>query len=182
MLKNLKVFIPLILFAAIAFFLWRGLSLNPSRVPSPFINKPVPVFSARNLHRPNFFITEKEFKGHVSLLNVFATWCMSCQAEHPVLMDIQRLGRVKIYGIDFKDERQKVLAWLANHGDPYEKVLHDPQGRLGINLGVYGTPETFVIDQQGIIRYKVIGPISPRTWHTKLQPLIQRLQKADKPA
>jgi len=158
--KLLMALIPLILFSVIAMFLAKGLKQNPHKVPSPFIGKQFPIFSAASLEAPEHRLTNKLFQGHVSLLNVFASWCLYCRSEHPVLMDIKDNHQLIIYGLDYKDKRIAAIAWLKNYGDPYTKVIFDPQGKLAVNLGVYGTPETFIIDEDGVIRYKYVGPIS----------------------
>lgn len=175
--RYIKMAIPLIIFIMIAVFLWRSLKTNPHKIPSPLIGKSVPVFSASSLFDAKQIITNQNLTGKVSILNVFATWCMTCHAEHPVLMDIHDSHRVNIYGLDYKDNRAKAKAWLAKYGDPYTKVIFDPKGLLGINLGVYGTPETFIIDQKGIIRYKHIGAVSPDVWKDDMLPRIIRLEK-----
>jgi len=175
-IKQIKLLLPLAIFLVIVVFLWLGLKGDPHVIPSPFIGKPVPVFQAPLLGNPKLKISDKDFKGHVSLLNVFATWCVSCRAEHPVLMDIKDSHRVNIYGLNFKDKRASAIEWLSRFGDPYTKVIYDPTGKIGIDFGVYGTPETFVIDRKGIIRYKYIGPISPRKWREKLLPEVESLE------
>ena len=177
LLQYLKLGLPIAIFLVIVFFLWRGLSLHPHRIPSPYINKPAPHFSAHLLEQPEKVVTNATFKGHVSLLNVFASWCVSCRAEHPVLMDIHDSHLVNIYGLNFRDKRKSAIAWLKKFGDPYTEVLFDPTGKIGINFGVYGTPETFVIDQHGVVRYKYIGPISPTEWHDTLRPEILKLER-----
>ncbi len=176
--KALRVALPLLIFIIIVVFLWRGLSRNPHRVPSPFINRALPKFNAETLKHPNKVITNQDLKGHVSLLNVFATWCLSCRAEHPVLMEIHNSHLVKIYGLNYKDQRQLAESWLIKFGNPYSEVIYDPKGTVGINLGVYGTPETFIIDAKGIIRYKYIGPISPEEWRDTIKPEVEKLKRA----
>jgi len=175
--RQIKLIIFAILFIGLAIILWKGLSRNPHRIPSPFINKAVPIFTGSTLESDNKLVSNKLFRGHVSLLNVFATWCVSCRAEHPILMDIHDWHRVNIYGLNYRDNRAKAKAWLAKYGNPYTKIIFDPQGSIGINFGVYGTPETFLIDRHGIIRYKDIGPISPTEWQETLKPEIIRLEK-----
>ncbi len=177
MTKILKAFIPLLVFIIIAIFLWQGLKRNPHRIPSPFINKELPEFAAPSLYQPNQMITHQAFIGHVSLLNVFATWCIACHAEHPTLMDVHNKKTVPIYGLDYKDQRPAAKKWLAKYGDPYKKVLFDSNGKVGLDVGVYGTPETFVIDKKGVIRYKYIGPMSPTAWREKVLPIVKKLQQ-----
>lgn len=175
----IRTSVPLIIFIIIAVFLQRGLYRDPHRIPSPLIGKPVPEFRAATLKNPNEQITNKILKGQVSLLNVFATWCISCRAEHPILIDIRHSHQVVIYGLNYKDNRQAALKWLQQYGNPYNKIIYDPAGQIGINFGVYGTPETFIIDKKGIIRYKYIGPIAPTEWHDELLPEISRLENND---
>ncbi len=175
--KLLKALIPLLLFSVIAVFLLKGLKRNPHEVPSAFIGKPVPKFSAASLERPEKQLTSKIFYGHVSLLNVFASWCLYCRSEHPVLMDIKSLDQLAIIGLDYKDKRSSAIRWLRKYGNPYGDVIFDPQGKLAINLGVYGTPETFIVDKKGVIRYKYVGPISPTEWKEKLLPVVTRLER-----
>ncbi len=174
MIRLLKLSAPLIVFMIIAIFLWRGLHINPHKIPSPLLGKSLPAFRAENLLEPEASVTDANLKGQVTLLNVFATWCATCQAEHPILMDIAREHGVRLVGLDYKDSRTKAMAWLKSYGNPYSMVISDPLGKLGISLGVYGTPETFVIDKNGIIRYKYIGGLSPNVWHDTLKPQVEK--------
>ncbi len=176
MLKKLKVILPLVIFLTIAFFLWKGLSGTPNRIPSPLIGKSVPTFDIATLQNPQVKFSNKELLGHVSIINVWATWCYACRAEHSVLMDISEHNKVAIYGLNYKDKRQSALDWLNKYGDPYKQVLFDPKGTLAINFGVYGAPETFVVDKKGIIRYKYTGPISPDAWKDDILPVVKKLQ------
>jgi len=169
-------FIPLLVFLGITLFLWRGLSHDPSEIPSPFINKPLPKFHAQTLFQSNNALSNQQFLGHISLLNVWATWCISCRAEHPILMEIAQSKEVALYGLDYKDDRKMAKQWLAKYGNPYQIIAFDPTGQLGIDLGVYGTPETFIIDQKGFVRFKYVGPISPTVWQDELLPKIKQLQ------
>ena len=120
-----------------------------------------------------------DFAGKVTLLNVWASWCVSCRQEHPLLVELARKGSVQVYGLNYKDTRQDARRWLASFGDPYVASAFDEDGRVGIEWGVYGVPETFVIDRKGVIRHKLTGPVTPENWAKTLQPLIQRLQTAD---
>lgn len=178
----IPMFAPLIIFGVVVFFLWMGLHHNPRLLPSPLINKTIPQFSAENLQHPAQMINEKDFKGKVSIVNVFATWCIACHTEHPVWMEIKKTmpprspAKIQIVGLNYKDNRKTAQQWLAEYGDPYDQILFDPHGEIGINFGVYGTPETFIVDKQGIIRFKQIGAISPRVWKEKLLPEIQKWQ------
>lgn len=170
----MRYFLPLIIFLGIAGFLWKGLKNDPHQLPSALINKPLPEFTYPSLVHEGQKITQKEFLGHVSLLNVWGTWCITCHAEHPVLMDIARSKEVLIYGLDYKDNPIVAKQWLKKYGDPYQDVISDEKGTLAIDFGVYGTPETFVIDKHGVIRYKHIGAISPDVWQDKIQPEVKK--------
>lgn len=179
-LAHLIIITPLIIFLFIVCCLWRGLNHDPHAIPIPpsLINHPVPKFTAATLLDANKTVNQTILKNHlITMLNVFASWCTSCQVEHPILMDINRSHTVNLVGLNYKDQRNDVLPWLKKLGNPYQTIIYDPQGQLGINLGVYGTPETFIIDSQGIIRYKYIGPITPDIWQQELLPLITSLQK-----
>lgn len=177
LVNQLKAFIPLLLFIIIGFFLWRGLSLDPHKVPSALIGRNIPDFNLPRLTQPDSLLSNKLFLGHVSLLNVWATWCVACAEEHPILVDIAATKQVPIYGLDYKDSRPKALAYLKQYGDPYQVIGFDRAGKTAINWGVYGTPETFIIDKHGVIRYKQIGPINHKRWQQKLLPMVIALQK-----
>jgi cytochrome c biogenesis protein CcmG, thiol:disulfide interchange protein DsbE len=166
---------PLALFLVLAGFLAFGLRLDPREVPSPLINKPAPAFTASLLAHPEQAMTKADFAGKVWMLNVWASWCVSCREEHPLLVDFSRRGVVPVYGLDYKDNRQAGLAWLQRHGNPYTDVLSDPDGRIGINYGVYGVPETYIIDRDGVIRYKHIGPVTEKVLRDEIEPLVRRL-------
>lgn len=168
---------PLLIFIILSVFLWRGLHEDPHALSSTLINKPLPVFAMSSLTQSHFKMTEKNFLGQVTLLNVFATWCLSCHSEHPVLMDIAHSGEIIVYGLDYKDDSMAATAWLAKYGNPYREIINDSKGDFAINLGVYGTPETFIIDRRGIIRDKYTGPITMEVWQKILLPKIKRLQK-----
>ncbi|HVV69280.1 MAG TPA: DsbE family thiol:disulfide interchange protein [Gammaproteobacteria bacterium] len=166
----------LLLFIVLMTFLWRGLKRDPHELPSALIGKPVPEFNYASLLRKEGSLSNKMFLGHVSLLNVWATWCITCHAEHPVLMDIAHSGVVTVYGLNYKDDFFQATDWLKKYGNPYADVIFDGKGTLAIDFGVYGTPETFVIDSKGIIRDKYIGAISPDVWKNKIEPEVLRLQ------
>ncbi len=170
-----RFLLPLALFLVLAAFLAIGLRLDPREVPSPLINKPAPAFQAAVLARPQARIQRDDMLGKVWLLNVWASWCGACRDEHPLLVDFARQTKVPIYGLNYKDQRADGLAWLQRFGNPYAESLFDPDGRIGIDYGVYGVPETFVIDRQGVIRYKHIGPISPAALRDKIEPLLRKL-------
>lgn len=173
-------FIPLIAFVVLGILLGIGLTLDPKEVPSPFIGKPAPDFRLAKLNSPEEKFSPADFKGKVWLLNVWATWCVSCRAEHEVLKEVAQLGVVDIVGLNYKDEPADARAWLRALGNPYQFNVEDRDGRVGIDWGVYGTPETFVIDREGIIRYKQIGPVSAEVWIETLQPLITKLKAEGK--
>lgn len=171
---RLRYLLPLGVFVGLVALLAIGLGLNPRLVPSPLIGKATPDFELSSLTEPAQTLTEDDLKGQVSLLNVWATWCVACRAEHEFLMALAQQG-VPIYGVNYKDERQPALRWLATLGDPYVASIYDPQGILALDLGVYGAPETFVLDRNGVVAYKHIGPLTLDVWHEKLLPLVQKL-------
>lgn len=173
----LKYLLPLAVFAALLVLLGIGLTLNPREVPSPLIGKPAPGFQLPRLDDPSQIVSEQVLRGKVSLLNVWASWCMACRQEHPQLMELMRRGEVALVGLNYKDDRQTALELLQRTGNPYQVIAFDGDGKVGIDFGVYGVPETFVIDKQGIIRYKHIGPITPEDWEQKLAPLVRYLEK-----
>jgi cytochrome c biogenesis protein CcmG, thiol:disulfide interchange protein DsbE len=175
-MKSLRFVLPLLVFIVLLGFLWHGLSLNPREVPSPLIGKPAPSFQLARLDQPSKAVSEKDLRGQVWLLNVWASWCVSCMDEHPVLLDFSKRNVVPIYGLNYKDKRDAALAWLTQHGNPYAVSLSDPEGRVGIDYGVYGVPETYVIDKAGVIRYKRIGPVTPEVLAQKILPLVKELQ------
>ena len=168
---------PLILFGALVGFLFVGLSLNPREVPSPLIGKPVPAFELAQLHDPARVIGPGDMAGKVWLLNVWASWCVACRQEHPVLRDLAALNVLPMVGLNYKDVRADGIAWLARFGDPYVVSAFDQDGRAGIDFGVYGVPETFVIDKRGTIRFKHIGPLTAKVVETKLVPLVKELER-----
>jgi len=176
----LRFLVPLLFFGVLVGLLGWGLTRDPSLVPSPLINKPVPTFTLPELKQPGkTFSSARLARGHVALVNVWASWCVSCRAEHPMLLQIARSGIVPIYGLDYKDTRKAALNWLDEFGDPYRAVAQDKSGKVGINWGVYGVPETYVVDGKGIIRYKRVGPITPKVWKQKMRPLIVRLKNGE---
>ncbi|WP_455204641.1 DsbE family thiol:disulfide interchange protein [Kaarinaea lacus] len=179
MAKNLRYLIPLIIFIVLAGFLYRGLSLKPREVPSPFINKPAPDFRLQNLHNMSEQFSNQDMKGKVWLLNVWASWCVACRQEHPLLVQMARKGEVPIYGLNYKDAPSQARQWLKQHGNPYELSVVDYEGNVGIDYGVYGVPETFVIDKRGVIRHKVIGPISTTILRECVMPMVSMLEQED---
>ena len=175
---NRKLLIPLGIFVVLAAFLFAGLWRDPREVPSPLVGRPAPTFSLAQLHQPTAKLSAADMKGQVWLLNVWASWCVSCRDEHPLLVELAKAKIVPIVGLDYKDEPGPGKTWLAQHGDPYTVSVMDRDGRVGIDFGVYGVPETFVIDKEGTIRYKQIGVITPEALEKKLLPLIRELQKS----
>jgi len=170
-------FIPLILFIALGVVLYRGLSLNPQALPSALVGQEMPEFTLTQLLKPGVTLTKKDLEGDIVLLNVWGTWCVYCKYEHPYLVDIAQSKRVKLYGLNYKDDRQDAKQWLVDYEDPYVLSIFDPLGKLGIELGVTAAPETFVIDKHGMIRMKHVGPIDARVWKDKFIPLIENLEK-----
>ena len=171
-----KYLIPLAIFLVLCGFLAAGLQLNPREVPSPLIDKPAPPFTLNQLSDPSKPFSSKDMLGQVWMLNVWASWCVSCRDEHPVLVDLAKKKIVPLYGLNYKDQRPDALKWLAQFGDPYDLSIVDADGRIGIDYGVYGVPETYVIDKQGIIRYKRIGAVTPQVLETQILPLLKKLQ------
>ena len=173
-----RFLIPLALFIVLVGFLAVGLKLDPHEVPSPLVGKPAPLFELPQLAQPDLKFSPVEMKGKVWLLNVWASWCVSCRQEHPVLVALSKTGAVPVYGLNYKDQRADGMKWLGQFGDPYVMSLFDADGRVGIDYGVYGVPETFVIDKRGMIRLKLVGPVTPELIRDKLLPLIKELNHA----
>ncbi|MCK2087133.1 DsbE family thiol:disulfide interchange protein [Thauera aromatica] len=193
-----KFLVPLALFFGLAGFLAFGLTLNPREVPSPLIDKPAPGFSLARLDQPEQRFALEEMRGEVWLLNVWASWCVACRQEHPVLVRMAQQKLVPIVGLNYKEVRgdgainargmaleaetglaiERARRWLADHGDPYALSVLDIDGRVGIDFGVYGVPETFLIDREGRIRYKHIGPITPDSLQSELLPRIEEVRRA----
>ena len=173
----MRYLIPLILFGVLVAFLAIGLGRDPHEVPSPLINKAAPFFKLAQLKDPSKSFTAEEMRGRVWLLNVWASWCISCRDEHPLLIEYARTGAVPIYGLNYKDRPEDALGWLQELGDPYVLSVSDLDGRVGIDYGVYGAPETYLIDQQGVIRFKQIGAVTPDVWTKNILPLVQELNR-----
>jgi len=157
-------------------FLFIGLNLDPREVPSPLVGKPAPQFSLPRLDNPEQVFSGKDMLGKVWLLNVWASWCGACKEEHPLLVSLAKTGFVPVVGMDYKDTRDEALQWLAQGGNPYMTTIMDVDGRVGINYGVYGVPETYVIDKKGIIAYKKTGPITMQSLREVIVPLVKKLQ------
>lgn len=176
-MKRLKLFIPLAIFIALVALLLKGLDLDPTAMPSALIDDPMPEFRLSALRDPERMLNRDELLGEVALLNVWATWCPSCKVEHPFLIKLAERENLPIIGVDYKDERASALQWLTRLGDPYVLNIFDPDGKLGIDLGVFGAPETYVLDHQGVIRYKHVGVVNERVWKERLEPLITELRR-----
>ena len=173
----MRYLIPLFAFMVLAAFLLVGLTLNPRQVPSPLINKPAPKFQLDQLHEPDKNMSSDDNLGKVWILNVWASWCVACRDEHPLLVQLAKSGIVPVYGLNYKDERSTALQWLKRYGDPYAISIVDIDGKVGIDYGVYGVPETYVIDKKGIIRHKQIGPVTVDSLEKTIIPLIKELQQ-----
>lgn len=173
-----RFLLPLGIFIMLVLFLGIGLRLNPREIPSPFIDKPAPSFKLTQLHDAAKTIAPQDMAGQVWLLNVWASWCVSCRQEHPVLMELAKQGVVPILGLNYKDTRDAGSGWLRQYGNPYQISAFDSDGRVGIDYGVYGVPETFVIDKRGVIRMKHIGPVTQQVVVEKFLPLIKELNRA----
>ena len=169
--------IPLALFVGLVVFLAIGLGRDPHEVPSPLINKPAPAFQLPQLHESTKTFSAQEMRGKVWLLNVWASWCVSCREEHSLLLDLARSGEVPLYGLNYKDQRNDAITWLNELGNPYLLSAADLDGRVGIDYGVYGAPETYLIDRDGVIRFKHVGPLTPEVIQGKVLPLARDLNK-----
>lgn len=172
----MRFLLPLAIFVILVIFLGIGLTLNPRQVPSPLIDKPAPIFHLQQLYDSSKTLSSEDNLGKVWMLNVWASWCVACRDEHPVLVELSKLGIVPIYGLNYKDQRDTAMQWLRQYGNPYETSIVDADGKVGINYGVYGVPETYVIDKEGIIRYKHIGPVTVKSLEDKILPLINELK------
>jgi cytochrome c biogenesis protein CcmG/thiol:disulfide interchange protein DsbE len=171
----MRYVIPLGAFIVLVAFLAIGLGLDPRYVPSPLIDKPLPNFELPELGTRHSRITTADLAGKPRLLNVWASWCVACRVEHPLLLDLAKSGKAAIVGLNYKDAHDDALAWLKQHGDPYERTVFDEHGSLGLDLGVYGVPETFVIDRHGVIRYKQVGPITDDALASVIMPMLEQL-------
>ena len=170
-----RYFVPLIVFVVMLAFLAIGLQLKPREIPSPLIDKAAPRFSLPTLAAPEQTLSSQDLRGKVWVLNVWASWCVACREEHPLLVEMAKLNAVPIFGLNYKDKRADALGWLARFGNPYTASLSDTEGLVGIDYGVYGVPETFVIDKAGVIRHKVIGPVTVESIRDVILPLVRKL-------
>ena len=174
---NKSLLIPLGVFLLLVVFLALGFRLqNPHLLPSALIDKPFPEFELEDLRQPGQLRTLADLSGEVSLVNVWATWCPNCLVEHPELLRISRETDLPLYGVNSNDDNRKALRWLQRHDNPYEYSIVDNKGTLAIDLGVYGAPETFVLDASGVIRFRHVGPVTPEVWREKLLPVVEHLQ------
>jgi cytochrome c biogenesis protein CcmG, thiol:disulfide interchange protein DsbE len=178
-MKSLRFIIPLGVFAVLVAFLAVGLKLDPREVPSPLIGKPAPAFALTRLDDETKTIRREDMLGKVWMLNVWASWCAVCREEHPTLTAFARTKQMLVIGLNYKDKREDGLAWLTRYGNPYDASLWDGDGRIGIEFGVYGAPETFIIDKQGVIRFKQIGAVTPEVIQQRILPLLKELKDAD---
>ena len=170
-----RTLIPAVIFAALVAFLAVGLTRDPREVPSPLIGKSAPAFSLATLEAPEKILTLGDMAGKPWVLNVFASWCAPCREEHPLLVDLAKKTPTPIYGLNYKDKAADAERWLGQFGNPYKAVLVDRDGRAGIDYGVYGVPETFVIDRNGTVRYKKVGPLTQEVISGKILPLLKEL-------
>ncbi len=174
-MKSIRFILPLAIFLVLAFFLARGLFLDPRDVPSPLIGKPVPAFSVPLLSDSAKTLSAAELRGKVYLLNVWGSWCVSCRDEHPTLMALAKQGTLPIYGLNWKDKHEDAVAWLTRFGDPYVATGVDRDGKVAIDFGVYGAPETYLVDREGIIRFKQTGRLTREIIEEQIKPLVARL-------
>lgn len=172
-----RFLIPIGVFVVLVGFFWKGLGLNPRDLPSPLIDKPAPTFQLPQLHNTQQSFSPEEMKGKVWMLNVWASWCASCRYEHPLFLELARSGEVPIYGLNYKDAPADAKNWLNQLGDPYVLSVSDMAGDVGIDYGVYGVPETYIIDKQGVIRHKHTGPVDREALEKEILPLIRELKK-----
>ncbi len=172
-----RFLVPLGMFVVLVVFLAIGLNRDPHEVPSPLVNKSAPAFKVSQLVAEDQAFGPADMKGQVWMLNVWASWCVACRVEHPLLVELGRSKIVPVIGLDYKDKRPDALKFLGQHGNPYDLSAFDVDGRVGIDYGVYGVPETFIIDKDGVIRHKQIGPITPEALEKTILPLIDKLKK-----
>ena len=177
-MRRLIYLVPLVAFVAVAIWFAIGLTRDPSKIPSALIDQPIPAFTLPAIAGvPTPGLSDQAIKGKVTLVNFFASWCVPCRAEHPILMRLSVEKRVTVYGINYKDRSEDAARWLKELGNPYVAIGHDEPGRVGIDWGVYGVPETFVVDREGRIRFRQVGPITPAVLQDTILPLIAKLEK-----
>ncbi|MFE8069541.1 DsbE family thiol:disulfide interchange protein [Marinobacteraceae bacterium S3BR75-40.1] len=180
MKNRLLLFLPLVIALALGAVFYASLDRDPRTLESARIGQPVPAFQLSSLQQPEQQLDNQLLKGKVQLLNVWATWCPSCAMEHPYLMHLAEQG-VPVVGLNYKDDRDKAKAWLTERGNPYTKTLFDPKGRLGFDLGVYGAPETYIVDADGIVRYRRVGVVDDKVWKEKMKPVFDQYSGGDSP-
>lgn len=176
-MKRLGFYMPIALFAGIVVYLAIGLTLDPNKLPSMLIDKPVPEFTLAAIEGFDQGLSSSDLKGKVSLVNIWGSWCVACIIEHPLLMELAKNNTIPIYGIDWKDPPGAGAAWLQSEGNPYTLIGDDADGRVAIDFGVTGAPETFIVDKDGRIRYKYIGPITTEVWNEIILPIVEELQE-----
>ncbi|WP_309043075.1 DsbE family thiol:disulfide interchange protein [Marinobacter sediminicola] len=176
-MKRFLLFLPLLVAIVVGAFLFAGIGKDPTKLDSALVGKPVPVFGLKSLKQPEATLDESLFQGEVTLLNVWGTWCPACRDEHADLMWLAQEKKVPIIGLNYKDSRDEALVWLDRLGDPYRTVIYDPKGTLGFDLGVYGAPETFVIDASGVVRYRHVGVVNVEVWEQILLPVIEEARE-----
>lgn len=170
-MHRLKLFFPLLVFIPLALLLIKALELDPQKLPSALLDKPIPPFQLQTLRQPEKLLGREALVGQKTLLNVWATWCPSCRVEHPYLLKLAREEGVHLVGLNYKDERSAALGWLQRYQNPFAFNLYDVDGRLGLDLGVYGAPETFLVDSDGVVRYKHVGVVDEKVWQEQLKPV-----------
>ncbi|WP_286220173.1 DsbE family thiol:disulfide interchange protein [Marinobacter apostichopi] len=176
-MKRFLLFLPLLIAVVLGVVLFAGIGKDPTKLESALIGKPVPAFNLEDLNTPETQLNETLFKGKVQLLNVWGTWCPACRDEHDDLMWLAEEQGVSIVGLNYKDNRDDALVWLDRLGNPYSTSIYDPRGTLGFDLGVYGAPETFVIDEQGVVRYRHVGVVNEKIWQETLLPVINDIRE-----
>ena len=176
-MRRFLLFLPLLIAVVLGVVLFAGIGKDPTKLESALIGKPVPAFSLKDLNAPETQLNETLFKGKVQLLNVWGTWCPACRDEHDDLMWLAEDEGVSIVGLNYKDNRDDALVWLDRLGNPYSTSIYDPRGTLGFDLGVYGAPETFVIDEQGVVRYRHVGVVNEKVWQETLLPVINDIRE-----
>ena len=175
-MKRFLLFLPLLIALVVGVVRFAGIGKDPTKLESALVGKPVPEFSLKDLHNADVVLDQSLFRGQVTLLNVWGTWCPACKDEHDDLMWLAEEKGVNIIGLNYKDNREDALLWLDRLGDPYRKIIYDPRGTLGFDLGVYGAPETFVIDAEGVVRYRHVGVVNKAVWEQTLLPVFNDAQ------
>jgi cytochrome c biogenesis protein CcmG/thiol:disulfide interchange protein DsbE len=175
-MARLKLFLPVLVFFALAILLWRGLYLDPRTLPSVLIDKPLPEFEIKTVELGDTLVGKADLPDEPFILNIWGSYCLPCLQENPILMEAKEQGLVPIVGVNYRDKLNLAQLWLDDNGSPFEFSLLDEDGRLGINLGVYGAPETFLVDGNGVIRYKHIGVIDYETWEDEIIPAIKAVK------